>query len=479
MEVTTDSIVDEEIQRVNEDTKAIKLINCSVIIEKMIPYVEKKKRGRPKKILKKHEKTSIESFDNENLLNNQPIVLKRPRGRPRKKKMTPNSVETSNISNTSKNQKKTIKMVTETNKNKNNLEISMSEEIFNVDKNLTASNESVLNENACITYDMSQNSGDFKRNTLEPIIRCITLKPIIKCITNININTDTDTSHNDNEDICTEFDPINWDIELPIQTNRRSKSVDNYTTKLQHRRNSLSDSFVYNFNKLKQKPEDVKLKKLWKSLSYLEGGPSINIERYKSYELNKKIRTNLKRSRSFPNCILLDTVTWKFLANQQSYEDSMLTDYEINLLNEMSDEPYRFYRSKSVPVYENEKKNYVNKSIDDLNISYYLNNRQIKSLPTNNIHNVINIKNCTKKIKNKIRRSKRLNNKMKCIDMLDEECFVKSDELKMQYLLLANQIQQESEDQLLKARENDPEFDRKLKKLNFTLITSNLFKSER
>lgn len=508
MEVKTNKCADEKIQRKKNDDKSIQVNdqniyftnNCRVVVEKFDKYVQlKKKRGRPKKIVNKNDKTSVDSnIGNENILNNQSIVLKRCRGRPKKNKITSDTTEISKIiSNTPKNQKQTITMVTKTNENESisksfsNLEISkldlnvntnlpISEEFNSIDKNVMASNESVLNDNNCMINDIPQNLRYLKCVTLERLDK-------FKNISNTKTNAETETSGNDDNDDFIGFDQMHWD--MPSRT--RSQSLDKYT-KLQHRRNSLSDNFVYNFNKFKKNTEGITLHKLWKSLSYLEGGPNINFERYQSHELNKKIRTNLKRSRSFPNCMLLDTVTWRFLANQQSCADEnydmlmdyenygALTDYEINLINEMPDIPNRNYRSKSLPInlYKKENKNYINKSIGNLNKLCYSNNLPLKSFRTD-VYNVIDIKNCTKQSKNNIRRSKRLNSKVKCTDHLEEECFVQSNELKMQYLLLASQIQHETEQQLLEARENDPELDKKLKKLNFTLITSNLFRPER
>lgn len=519
---------------IQENDEPEKLASCNVVAEKLEDSTTplKRKRGRPKtKGLKNENKSPIVSnVINEdlllakeksvtnvsniadksstecNVLNDlkpeelNPLkIMKRGRGRP--KKMS-NEVETDQIELTKpipkkQGRKKRINIIESTKKsirptleNNVNSDVSSNSQLINI--NVDADSNHLNNENINAINTVVQNliSNSY--------LKCITLERyddniLLTQTNNIEKKNITKSLNNIEPDLLLELNDVNWNV--PIR--KRSKSSDK-SLKVRSRRNSLSGDFVFNtFNELETKNE-IKLSKMWKSLSYLEGGPNIQIERYQYNELSKKFRLELKRSRSFPNCMLLDTVIWRFLVYQQTYDSddqqiydsdectSEMSDEEINLTYECSENSCRQYRSKSVPpfckqyTYKIEKNNGFSKSQDDLNMCYddYSSITSIKTF--SDISNLENTaENNSEECKNKIRRSKRLNTKIKNTDILEEKYLLESDKDTFNYLLYAEQIRQENERQLSEARKNDPELEEKLKKLNFMLITNNMFRPHR
>lgn len=347
------------------------------------------------------------------------------------------------------------------------------------------------------------------------------------------------------QDVFSELEKVDWN---PAPKRIRSNSV-NEPTKMKNRRNSLTDNFM--FHPIKKPKnimlENLKLLKSWKSVSYLERGPNVQVEKIIQDELVKKFRSKLKRSRSFPNCLFLDTVIWRFLVQEcedecESEDDDLDSDsdsdsdsdrctnsepiqqYEqpeektnytsghFNDLNmfcssndlqsfqippnirdlENSECDPQHYRdsdsfeccslenSVTIQQYEQpkEKTDYMFGSLDNLNMFRSSNNLQSFQIPPN-MSNLKISESDQEESEGKIRRSKRLNTKVKDTDMLEEEYFLSSENLKIDSLLLADEIRRDNEIHLAEARANDPELDKKLKKLNFKLITNNLFRPHR
>ncbi|CAI6357293.1 unnamed protein product [Macrosiphum euphorbiae] len=314
------------------------------------------------------------------------------------------------------------------------------------------------------------------------------------------------------QDVFSELEKVDWN--LPPKR-IRSNSV-NESTKIKHRRNSLTDNFVYNpTNKSKKSMfEDFKSLKSWKSVSYLERGPNVQAERFIKNELVKKFRSKLKRSRSFPNCLFLDTVIWRFLVQECEYECDSEENYESSsdLDADSNSDSGGCENSEPIQKYEQpeEKTNYMSGNLDNLNMLCSTNDLPSFQIPPNisdlensesdpedhrgsdkyechflensvlpNISKLKNSESDQEESEGKIRRSKRLNTKFKASDMLEEEYLLSSENLKIDSLLLADEIRKDNEIHLAEARANDPELDKKLKKLNFTLITNNLFRPHR
>lgn len=320
-------------------------------------------------------------------------------------------------------------------------------------------------------------------------------------------------------DVFSELENVNWNI---VPKRIRSNSV-NKPIKTRPRRNSISDNFKYKSTKTIIN-KNLNLIKPWKSLSCLEDGPNNLKEHCERDILHKKYKSELKRSRSFTNCSFLDTVIWRFLAKQQKYGYGdnylMLTYYsDMTLINELSANRFnRHCRSKSVPIEQYEqpkvKINHMFGSSDDLNMLCHTNNLppfqhstvppfQLPCVEYNLLTPRITLERCDNLLKpplttmdqfnvqentegvslsdqeeseGKIRRSARLNTKLKDSDMLEDEYLMLPEDQKIDYLKLADEIRQENEKQLLELRNNDPELDNKLKKLNFKLISNNLFR---
>lgn len=511
-----------------------KLVSCNVA-EKLEDLTAplKRKRGRPKtKGLKNENKSPIVSnVINEdlllvkeksvtnvsniadkssaecNILNNlkpeklNPLkIVKRGRGRP--KKIISNVVETDQIGSTKstpkkRGRKKPINIIEST--KELTRPILENNVISDVSSNLKMINVDVDADSNCLNREKINSINTVVQNLMSgSYLKCVTLERyddnfVLTQTNNIEKVNITKSLNDIEPDLLHELNDVNWNV--PIR--KRSKSSDK-SLKMKSRRNSLSDDFVFNnFNELETKNE-MKLSKMWKSLSYLEGGPNIQMERYQYNELSKKFRLELKRSRSFPNCMLLDTVIWRFLVYQQTYDSddqqiydsddctSEMSDEEINLTHELSKNSCHQYRSKSLPpfckeyTYKNEKNNGFSKSQDDLNMCYDDYSLITSTKTFSDISNLENIaENNSEECKSKIRRSKRLNTKIKNSDILEEKYLLESDKDKFNYLLHAEQIRQENERQLSEARKNDPELEEKLKKLNFILITNNMYRPHR
>lgn len=518
---------------IQENDEPEKLTSCNVLTEKLedVTTPLKKKRGRPKTkgiknenkspivsnvinedllLVKKKSVINVSNINDKNsaecnVLNDlkpealNPLkIVKRGRGRP--KKIISNVVETDQIASTKPTQKKRGRKkcinIIESNKEltrptlENNVisDVSSNSKIINIDVNAGFNCINSVKMNSINAAVQNLISGSY--------VKCVSLERydnnFVLGQTNKIKKFNITKSLNDIEpDLLQELNDINWNV--PIR--KRSKSSDK-SLKVRSRRNSLSDNFVFNTSNEMEAKNEIKLNKMWKSLSYLEGGPNIQMERYQYNELNRKFRLELKRSRSFPNCMLLDTVIWRFLVYQQTYDsddqqiydsDECTTDdEEINSTHELSKNSCHKYRSKSLPpfceqyTYKKEKNNGFSKSQDDLNMCYddYSSITSIKTF--SDISNLESTaENNSEECKSKIRRSKRLNTKTKNTDILEEECLLESDKNKFNYLLHAEQIRRENERQLSEARKNDLELEEKLKKLNFVLIANNMFRPHR
>ncbi|VVC37627.1 Post-SET domain,AT hook, DNA-binding motif,AWS domain,SET domain,SRI, Set2 Rpb1 interacting [Cinara cedri] len=170
--------------------------------------------------------------------------------------------------------------------------------------------------------------------------------------------------------------------------------------------------------------------------------------------------------------------------HDERYQEHHLKHHNERHQHDIYDRRYR-YRSKSMPILCEEKIDKINKKYSSLsNLNIYSCTNNISSADKCDF-NII----CEKEKKQEaeaeeceskfIRRSKRLHTKLKRSDMLEEEHFLISDEPTIDYLSVAEQIRQENEKQLSEARKNDPDLDNKLKKLNFTLISNNMFRPVR
>lgn len=508
--------------------------NCHVTIQQTKTSTSsvdiKRKRGRPKKtIIMNNEdilpvvsdtdnKGSVEpdSFSHLRPEDSDTPIVKRGRGRPKKNKITSDIVQTPQIVSklvtpNKRGRKKTIstnlKNHTNNVKNDSNSEDTpLSYYSHQYKPEFTYKITSTSSERPLTSEDFSNaiQEGNFaiydstgaivssEIAELPPLHRIDEFIPSFTPVQSSSLdNTSTQTTKpcndkvmNDYKNVFLELNDINWN---PIHKKTRSKSVSEFT-KVKQRRNSLSDNFMFSsYDNSIICNDSNRLKKSWKSLSYIEGGPNIEIERYQHNELYKKFRLELKRSRSFPNCMLLDTVIWRFLVYEQNndcdenYLD--LSDSDTNLINELSvDEYNRHYRSMSVPLEQNEfkrnKNNQLHKSLDNLNILSYTYDLSTFQEPSDEC-DLKNDESDSEENEGKIRRSKRLNTRVKDSDMLEEEYLLESENSKVDYLLKAEQIRQENERQLSEAQKSDPDLDNKLKKLGFKLITNNLFKPSR
>ncbi|XP_029344737.1 uncharacterized protein LOC100167890 isoform X2 [Acyrthosiphon pisum] len=333
----------------------------------------------------------------------------------------------------------------------------------------------------------------------------------IDCVSGTRIKINEFLSESE-QDVFSELEKVDWN--LPPKR-IRSNSV-NKSTKIKYRRNSLTDNFVYNPPKKSKNSifEDLKSLKSWKSVSYLERGPNVQTERIIKNELVKKFRSKLKRSRSFPNCLFLDTVIWRFLIQECEYECDSEENYESSsdLDADSNSDSDGCENSEPIQQYEQpeEKTNYMSGNLDNLNMMCSTNDLPSFQIPPNisdlensdsdsedhrgsdryechflensvspNISELKNSESDQEESEGKIRRSKRLNTKFKASDMLEEEYLLSSENSKIDSLLLADEIRKDNEIHLAEARANDPELDKKLKKLNFTLITNNLFRPHR
>jgi len=277
---------------------------------------------------------------------------------------------------------------------------------------------------------------------------------------------------------------VNWDI---IPKRERSKSVTNY--------------FKVKPNKEVNGFEKLNIKNYSKSFSYLDPGPNIHIKiQYTKEELWKIYKIKLKRVRSFPNCSLLDSSALNFLDDNNrcyglNYFKSGKHEFlpaeeieEMRLIKNITESGFkRRYRSKSVPLKQFKDKNeikkndFIHRSIDNLKkLCDTYDFLPITSQLSSDKCDMKTIEsNSEEECNNKIRRSKRLNIKNKPIDILEEEYLLKCDESRFNCLKLAKKIREENERQLSEARKNDPELESKLTKLNFTLITNNLFRPQK
>lgn len=485
----------------NNGDKSIKINNHNILIAKNGHVVEqsdnlepvKRKRGRPKKIVVNNDdETSINSaaVKKDSFLSNSLTDLKPEysrtstivtRGRVGKKKnlIIPTIVQPQqDVSNITTLKKK---------KKKKPIVISKKECLIKK-KNI------VLRNN--VNLKCSANSGEMKLNEnlyningTDIILSnvCVTLERYDSPECMSNQSTILESRSKEENELFSEFINVNWNI---VPKRIRSKSVD-VPSKIRHRRNSLFDNFVYSsVGSSKIYYEDEKLMRTWKSHSYLESGPNIHLGSYQRNEVDKTYKLKVRRSRSFPNCMLLDTVTWRFLVYQQTHPDPddnyfFSSGSETDLLNEVLVSKYnRQNRSKSEPTEQykskKQKNNYLFRSIDNLNMLCFTNNLLSSPLQiTADLCDMKNTESDSKECEGKIRRSKRLNTKIKHSDMLEEEYMLDHDESELDYLLLAEQIRKENYKQLSEARKNDPELENKLKKLNFTLVTNNIFRPHR
>lgn len=495
------------------------------------PAEVKRKRGRPKKtaimnnkdispVVSETDNQGSVELDSFNHLNpedsNLPKIVKRGRGRPKKNEITSEVVQTPEIvskkvtpkkrgrkKNVSANVKHLNKIKNESNSEDTpssnysdqyqpEFTLKITSNSSEIDKPMTTETFNKVIQEGHFTIYKTGAIVPSKIAEFPPLYR---IDEFIPPFTPVRLSSTDNTSAqtakpcnniiiNDNQHMLLELNNINWN---PIPKKTRSKSVSEFT-KVKQRRNSLSDSFMFNsYDDTKIQNNSIKLIKSWKSLSYIEGGPNIQIERYQQNELDKKFRSELKRSRSFPNCMLLDTVIWRFLVYEQTNDCDEnyveLSDTDITLINELSVNEYdRQYRSKSVPLEQNEFKrnenSHLHKSLDNLNILSYTYNLSSFQEPSD-VCELKNDESDLEENEGKIRRSKRLNTKVKDSDMLEEEYLLEPVDSQVDYLLKAEQIRQENERQLSEAQTNDPDLENKLKKLGFILITNNLFKPSR
>lgn len=501
---------------------------CCVIVHKYGGMKSEKKRGRPKKTAVKVEIKKPGTSGVSNKKKTKPVsdlkpqveevlkTVKRSRGRPRKNPVEPviktkQSPPSAVVTKKRKGKKPSLTNVTRGRpKSKKTNATSENEVISNIssDSGLSKScdidvtnnllifeNSTTLNESEPIGKNLEFSdkidhevlSSQIPKEIIDILETCYDSSVQedigIDCSTStISISLSNDENEKQNELI--EFNELNMNT-MPVRN--RSKSFD-MPSKKRNRRNSLSDNFVYSINNLEHETDAI-LKKNWKSLSYLEGGPNPLIERFERKELDKKFRSELKRSRSFPNCMFLDTVIWRYLVYQHSYDSDEkyveLSDTEMDLINELSWDGYnREYRSKSMPIesyeYKHEKKLEAHKSLDNLNDLCFTNNSPLKSFQIPLVINLMeNTESNSLECEGTRRRSKRLNSKIKHNDMFEEGDLLESYKMTVNYLQIANEIHEESQKQLAEARKNDPELEKKLKTLNFTFITNNIYRPDR
>ncbi|XP_050527182.1 uncharacterized protein LOC126897539 isoform X2 [Daktulosphaira vitifoliae] len=500
----------------------------------------KRKRGRPRKIIVADETSHVSDISNDNSLDNDTLIIsnseivrtsenndkyvgmlpqneestlvrkqvsdvlpntapiiKRGRGRPKKNSLTSikhrakkklNNSCQSDISNDSELSKLNMNIGSELS-DFNSFNIMSNNSILSIQSGLTDNiSMGIKTDNFSSNIEINEVLLPYSHN--KNIVNEALKSPNIDIHLNeilpreYEYSTDskcTVKNCDENKYIFLELDGVNWNIPMSL---KKSKSEEKLSL-ISVRRNSLSKNFKYSSLKnLLVENEDLKINKPWKSLSYLEGGPT-QVEKCELNDLDKKFRTELKRSRSFPNCMLLDTVIWRYLVYQHNYEDfdekyDLLTDSEINIINELPHNGFiRQIRSKSVPLELDEndwiKQNISYRSLDNLNKVLSTENSSL--LPFDFSNHVDTIKN--EEYEGKRRRSKRLTTKTKRINILDDEEILEFDDSKTNYLLLAEKIRQENEFQLLEARKTDPDLEKKLKILNFKLIYNNLYRPDR
>lgn len=501
MAVTPGRKVDKQNKTKNSVRISVEVNNHHINSENIVTM--KKKRGRPKKIvIENKDETPVvfninnedqqvimdksnSSTDTKSVDIGTPIAaVKRGRGRPKKSETKPDIVlMPQTLSNTTIPKTRGRKKLAITNVNKNHKKdkrkaSSNSKPPIN---NLKVNNENVANNTLTNNNLTVSSDSEFDESLF---LDTVTIQ-LVRCDKPLNSNQEQDNSVSDNEQDVFDFNEVNWNI---VPKKMGSKSVREESTKIQHRRNSLSDNFTFTPLNSLNVQNDFNLKKSWKSLSYLEGGPNIQIERYQQKELDKKYRSRLKRSRSFPNCKLLDTVVWRFLVYQQTYEindcSEEISNYEMNLINELPTDGFNHhYRSKSVPIEkceysEMEKNTFKCKSLIDLNTLDFTSDFKT-SFQVSSGCDIVNSESVREELGSKIRRSKRLNTKVKNNDILEEIFLLESSKSSRNYLQVAEEIRRENEKQLEEAKKNDPELEKKLKKLNFTLVTDNIFRPNR
>lgn len=557
------------VNKKNKKNLNLKNNQHDVIAKCEVPVPEKRKRGRPRKIvvinkdeippnaLNKIKENSVGSKSSPKLedSSNTPTIVKRGRGRPRKNAIVSNIATSQIISNSTETKKtvtkknaikkivtkKTASKIPATDKSATKKAVikktvtkkrgRKKKTLITVKKHIkkkkisTVENENTLNvlinpkvskSNAKTKSQISKkkkkkfsdkilNNANSISNTSESVnhtqnvlagpvcyLKCVTLERYDSPEYTTNIKIKTEPVCEDEENIFMELNEVNWDEIAPMRTRVNSVvSSISIRKRISIRRNSLPDNLTCINKEYSNFADSDSFMKPWKSLSYLIDGPNTLFERFMYKELDRKFRSELKRSRSFPNCLMLDTITWRFLIRQQRsyyYEsDEEESNTGTLLINELpeEDELYnRQYRSKSVPVesYNNKiktKDDHMYRSLENLNSLCSTNNLQIASFQMSS--DVCDLKNCIseEECEGKIRRSKRLHTKFKQSDMLEDEYFLKSVVPKLDYELLAEQIRQENEKQLSEARKNDLELEKKLKKLNFTLISNNMFRPHR
>lgn len=495
--------------------------NCCVVVERFDECMLKK-RGRPKKLIDDKNKSSVllNKCDDNSVVSNSsginpedsslPIIVKKRRGRPKKSEVASNIQQPQIISNKLTHKKKRKRNVKKRTAKRNILKdnknvISNDEDIDFVNNELTKKDLICTHPKSdtlqnCDEYVKISNKGTteiqdtlFNFNevnwniTFPKRVKSKSITTLYKC--NNSHVKQNDVANIEKVNMSLDLNKVNWH-KLPKQ--ERSKSVEEL---IKTKTSKKIDEF-----------ENLKLKKYSKSISYLDPGPNIHIKRrYDKYGLLNIYKSKLKRVRSYPNCSLMDSTTLNFLVNNMEYyygaytnkyyndelsdkelllnEELLVEDLdEIHLVNNISKGGLnRKYRSKSMPLehfgYKVEKNVLIYRSIDNLH----------KLVDTNELLPITfhipsdkcdlkDIEHNSEECNNKIRRSKRLNGKIKHIDILEEEYLLKSDGSKFDYLTLAQQIRKENAGQLLKARKNDPELEEKLRKLNFTLITNNIFR---
>lgn len=520
MAVTPEKKVNNQKKAENSNRKSAVVNNCPINSKNKVEM--KKKRGRPKKIVIENKDETPVVFNNDNedqkeimVKSNSltdiepvdidtPVVLKRGRGRPKKSEAKPDIVLTPKIvSNTATPKTRGRKQLNITKVNKSHTKgkskASTSSDTKRSKINLQVNSDFSNNENSVKKTVSNSNSTTSSDSEVDEslFLDTVSIKLVRfdrpfspdqeqgKCLN--RTPTETINSSCNNEQYAFDFNKVNWNI---IPKNIGSKSVQEESTKIRHRRNSLSNNFTFtSSNSLKIQNDDIKFLKSWKSLSYLEGGPNIQIESYQQKELDKKYRSRLKRSRSFPECIQLDTVVWRYLCYQQTYgiNDCFeeLSDEEMKLINELPERGFNpHYRSKSVSVEKCEyneigKTLYKCKSSTDLNSLDFTNDFKTSSQISSSSCDVMNSESVHEECESKIRRSKRLNTKVKTNDFLEEVFLLEFNKSSCNYLEVAEEIRRENEKQLEEAKKNDPELEKKLNKLNFTLVTDNIFRPNR
>lgn len=475
--------------------------NCCVIVERFDQYIVKKKRGRPKRLVAQNDVPLLLNCDKNSVApnlsgfelkeNNPQIIEKKSRGRPKQ--------NVSNKSNESKSKKRKKRKRVYTKKKMHT--------VNKLDEKEVIPEMSIVSKktNLDVDYEIANNKNIDSNN---------------QALKENDLITQSDLYF---ENVTLDFNEINWNIRLP--KNVKSKSLilqrknecinscvedTNILSLYSHKTNSdiiysergRSKSFTTYIEKT---PEDIgefetlNLKQYSKSVSYLDPGPNIHMKRYDKYELMKIYKSKLRRIRTFPNCLAMDSSALNFLVNNMEFyygeynkiyhNEEIFSDNEfdeeieeeIHLINNTTECRFnREYRSKSVPLEKNEKitkkekVDYMYKSFDNLKELCDINDlHPITFKILSDKCDLKTIENDLDESDNKIRRSKRLNNKNA---LLQEQYLFIGNEPKFDYLMLAQEIREEHEKQLSNARKIDEEFENKLKTLDFTLITDNIFK---